>query len=67
MRTPKICEHCQGVGREPIGEHYVSPEMAEDAGEPQMEGMFYRLEYEECKSCGGTGEDRSVSMDELED
>lgn len=56
MRTPKICEDCQGDGREPIGERSIN-------------GAYPILIYgdKKCKYCGGTGEDHSVSIDELED
>lgn len=51
----KICSECQGEGKIPIGEHFVTREMAIDAGEPAMEGSHYAYEYEECTRCEGSG------------
>ncbi len=47
------CDLCEGQGRVPIGEHYVTRDMALDAGEPQMEGMSLGVEYGPCPRCCG--------------
>lgn len=49
------CQCCEGSGRVPIGEHFVSREMAMDACEPAMEGMSMGIEYGHCQECGGDG------------
>ena len=52
---PKQCEACQGQGQIPIGERFVSRDMALDAGEPAMEGMSCGIEWGQCEECYGTG------------
>lgn len=54
-QEPTPCEACQGSGQEILGEHYVTRDMAIDAGEPGIEGMFFGCEYGPCSACGGTG------------
>ena len=49
------CATCEGGGQIPIGEHFVSREMASDAGEPAMEGMSMGIEYGPCPDCSGSG------------
>lgn len=49
------CPECEGGGRVPLGEHFVSREMASDAGEPSMEGMSMGIEWGPCRECGGSG------------
>lgn len=49
------CPTCEGSGRVPIGEHFVTRDMATDAGEPAMEGMSMGIEYGDCPDCHGTG------------
>jgi len=46
------CTACDGKGGEVVGGHYVTREMALDAGEPAMEGTPYEEEYQECEYCG---------------
>ena len=45
------CRECGGAGQFVIGENRVSHDMALDAGEPAMEGMFHSYEYAPCESC----------------
>lgn len=52
---PKPCELCGGSGQEVIGEHYVTRDMAIDAGEPAMEGMSAGVEWGPCSECDGAG------------
>ena len=49
------CPECSGSGQEIIGENKVSHDMAIDAGEPEMEGMFHSNVYGECRFCEGRG------------
>ena len=49
------CPNCGGEGREIIGENYVTLDMAIDAGDRDMAGMFHSYEYGECNVCNGTG------------
>ena len=49
------CPDCQGGGQIPIGEHYVTREMAIDAGCLELEGAFYDIEWGRCPSCSGNG------------
>lgn len=49
------CEACGGSGQEPLGERFVTRDMAIDAGEPQMEGMSMGIEFGPCSECGGAG------------
>lgn len=51
----KPCEACDGTGRQVLGEHFVTRDMASDAGEPAMEGMSMGLEYAACQQCSGEG------------
>ena len=51
----QICEQCQGEGKIPIGEHYVTREMARDAGDPSLEGGLFEIEYAKCEVCEGNG------------
>jgi hypothetical protein len=51
----KPCPDCQGEGRIPIGEHFVTRDMAIDAGEPNMEGMSMGIEWGTCSRCQGGG------------
>ena len=50
------CEACEGSGRIPIGEHFVTQDMATDAGEPDMVGMSMGVEYGPCPVCNGYGQ-----------
>lgn len=52
------CETCQGEGKIPIGEHFVTLEMAIDAGDRSMAGAHHSYEYGECENCQGTGQDK---------
>ena len=49
------CPACEGQGRIPVGEHFVTRDMASDACEPSMEGMSMGIEYAQCEECDGTG------------
>ena len=49
------CPTCEGEGRIPLGEHFVSREMAQDACEPAMEGMSMGVEFGPCPDCSGMG------------
>lgn len=59
----KGCENCDGGGvieqEVIIGEHFVTHEMAMDAGMPETEGSHYGYEYGSetapCPDCGGHG------------
>ena len=46
------CPTCQGEGRVAIGEHFVTREMARDAGDPSLEGSLYEIEYAHCPNMG---------------
>jgi len=50
-----ICPDCQGEGRIPLGENYVTHDMAIDAGCPEMEGSSCGIEYGQCPRCQGGG------------
>jgi len=49
------CPECDGGGVVPLGEHFVTQDMAIDAGEPDMAGMSMGIEYGPCPYCGGHG------------
>lgn len=49
------CPCCGGEGRETIGRLYVTHDMALDAGDPNMEGMYIGEDWAECAECGGCG------------
>src|SRR5262245_50199918 len=49
------CSVCEGDGRVAVGAHYVTHEMAIDAGDRSLEGQFHSVEYAPCGDCGGTG------------
>lgn len=49
------CEACGGAGMVPMGEHFVTRDMALDAGEPAMEGLSCGVEFGPCEVCGGGG------------
>jgi transcription elongation factor Elf1 len=55
MPQEEKCPECGGSGQVPIGEHFVTRDMAIDAGEPEMEGMSMGVEYDTCSTCGGYG------------
>lgn len=42
------CPTCQGEGRIALGEHYVTREMALDAGDLSLEGSLFEVEYGSC-------------------
>ena len=54
LRVAK-CSNCDGSGgyEAPLGENFVSHEMAMDAGEPSMEGQSMGIEYGlvQCQWC----------------
>ena len=45
------CATCRNERRVPIGEHFVTREMAMDASEPSMEGMSAGVEWGPCPDC----------------
>jgi hypothetical protein len=45
------CEACGGTGAVEIGRHYVTRDMAIDAGDRSMEGMEIGVEYGPCPEC----------------
>lgn len=49
------CGACDGSGDSIIGEYRVTRDMAADAGDLAMEGMFHSYETEPCDVCGGSG------------
>jgi hypothetical protein len=49
------CPECEGEGKIPIGDHFVTHEMAIDAGDRSLEGQYYKTEYGTCPKCGGNG------------
>lgn len=54
------CKECQeGYVYEPIGEHFVTPEMAMDGGMPEIAGMSMGVEWDwvECECCQGDWQD----------
>lgn len=64
MADPKNeeqCPCCEGHGQIALGEHFVTRDMARDAGEPAMEGMSMGIEYGPCPECNGSGLIRPTS------
>jgi len=57
------CPACEGSGREPIGEHFVTADMASDGGQPERAGESMGIEYGPCPECGGTGQQRQATED----
>lgn len=55
MNEQEICPTCGGEGKNVIGNNYVTEDMAIDAGDKTMAGMFHSFEYEECDACEGIG------------
>ena len=51
----ETCSHCGGRGAIPIGELFVTREMALDAGFPALEGQSLGIEWDECDNCDGAG------------
>lgn len=49
------CNICGGSGEEILGENRVTLDMAIDAGDRSMEGMFHSYATAECHACEGTG------------
>jgi hypothetical protein len=49
------CPDCVGTGHVPLGENFVSREMAIDAGDRTLEGQSLGIEYGLCQKCGGDG------------
>ena len=50
------CQTCNGGGMIPLGEHFVSHEMAMDGGDPELEGQSMGIEWDRCPDCGGIGD-----------
>ena len=46
------CPYCDGTEHIAVNEHFVSLEMASDAGEPLMEGQSMGVEWTQCSYCG---------------
>lgn len=65
----KICPNCGGGGAIPIGEHFVSRDMALDAGCPELEGSSMGVEWAQCEMCGGIGtiEEEGAKDEEVQD
>lgn len=57
MRKDEPCTNCGGGGVEIVGKNLVTLDMAIDAGDRSMEGMFHSYAYAECHVCEGTGVD----------
>ena len=55
LREEELCPVCGGDGQEIVGENRVSLDMAIDAGDRSMEGMFHSYAYGACSNCGGSG------------
>jgi len=49
------CSECGGSCVVVVGEHYVTADMASDAGDPSMTGAFYGYEFGPCDRCDGAG------------
>lgn len=60
------CPSCGGSGAVIIGQHYFTRDMATDAGEPGMEGMFHSYEFGPCEDCDGSGTVESVATVSME-
>jgi hypothetical protein len=45
------CDTCGGGGGVPVGEHFVTHDMALDAGDPAMEGASMGIEWGPCPDC----------------
>jgi hypothetical protein len=45
------CDTCGGGGAVPVGEHFVTHDMASDAGDPAMEGASLGIEWGPCPDC----------------
>ena len=56
------CERCGGTGGIPLGEHFVSHEMALDAGDPALEGMSMGIEWRPCPNCDGARAKREAAL-----
>lgn len=57
MKEEKPCTTCGGSGQEVVGENYVTEDMAIDAGDRSMAGMFHSYAYGPCSDCDGSGID----------
>jgi DnaJ-class molecular chaperone len=55
MSDAMQCPDCDGLGEIPVGVHYISREMAIDAGYPEMEGGVAEVEADVCPRCQGSG------------
>jgi DnaJ-class molecular chaperone len=49
------CSECAGSGKIPTGEHFVSIEMAIDAGDRSLAGQSMGVEWGPCLKCHGDG------------
>ena len=47
------CPLCGGSGAVPVGEHFISHEMAMDGSVPEMEGASMGIEWGPCPDCDG--------------
>jgi len=53
----ELCQECNGTGYFEIKNFEpITHDMANDAGDPNLEGQhYYYLEKIECEACGGSG------------
>ena len=62
------CQNCKG-GAIPLGEHFVTPDMASDACMPEIVGASMGIEWGQCPCCYGDYQEcencaRAVAADE---
>ena len=55
MNPEDVCPYGQGEGTVIVHENLVTPDMASDAGYPEMSGMHHSYDYEQCDYCNGEG------------
>ena len=48
-----VCPTCNNSGGVPLGEHFVSYEMAQDSGSPELQGQSMGIEWGSCPNCDG--------------
>lgn len=49
------CPSCGGSGQTIVGENHVTEDMAIDAGDRSLAGMFHSYAYGHCDECGASG------------
>jgi len=47
------CPTCNNTGGVPLGEHFVTHEIALDCGSPELEGQSMGIEWGPCPDCDG--------------